>query len=105
MEESRIFSSIFCYLPYFTLHLPYFAVYFTLNVTILSEVQSAELIDRGEKSENFKSIFFISKNDVSGVQEKSQNTANALTEPEIEYRIFLSTIFPEVVGTYLQREM
>ena len=86
------------------MYLPYFALHFTLNVRILSEVQPAELIDRGEKSEFFKSIILISKNDESSVQEKSQNTANALTEREIEFRIFLSTIFPEVAGTYLQRE-
>ena len=72
--------------------LPYFALYFTLNVTILSEVQSAEVIDRGEKSEFFKSIFLISKNDVSGVQEKSKNTANAFPEREIEYRFFVHYI-------------
>ena len=86
------------------MHLPYFALYFTLNSQILSEVPAAELIDRGEKSEFFKSSFFISKNDMSGVQENSKNTATALTEREIDFLIFLFTIFPEVVGTYLQRE-
>ena len=97
-SEKHVFSLIFYRFSLIytaiTLYLPYFALYFTLNVTILSEVQSAELIDRGEKSEFFKSNFFISKNDVSGVQEKSKNTANEFTEREIEYWIFLSTIFP-----------
>ena len=81
------------------------ALHFTLNVRILGEVQPAELIDRGEKSEFFKSPKKISKNDVSSVQENSKNVANAPTASDIEYRIFWSTVFPEVVGTYLQREM
>ena len=87
------------------LALPYLALYFTLNVRILGEVQPAELIDRGEKSDFFKSPKKISKNDVSSVQENSKNVANVLTEWEIEFVIFLCTIFPEVVGTYLQREI
>ena len=108
-NEKHVFSSIFYIFcstyTAITLYLPYFALYFTLNSQILSEVPAAELIDRGEKSEFFKSSFLISKNDMSGVQENSKNTATALTEREIDFLIFLSTIFPEVVGTYLQREM
>ena len=72
----------------------YFALYFTLNVRILGEVQPAELIDRGEKSDFFKSPKKISKNDVSSVQENSKNVANASTASDIELVIFLSTIFP-----------
>ena len=68
--------------------LPYFTPYFTLNVRILGEVQTAELIDRGEKSDFFKSPKKISKNDVWSVQENSKNVANVLTEWEIEFVIF-----------------
>ena len=97
-NKKRVFSLFLCwvFLVYtaVTLHLPYFALYFTLNSQILSEVPAAELIDRGEKSEFFKSSFCISKNDMSGVQENSKNTATALTEREIDFLIFLSTIFP-----------
>ena len=93
------------FFSHFALYLPYFALYFTLNVRILGEVQPAELIDRGEKSDFFKSLKKISKNDVSSVQENSKNVANASTASDIELVIFLSTIFPEVVGTYLQREI
>ena len=75
-----------------------------IHAFLLGEVQPAELIDRGEKSDFFKSPKKISKNDVSSVQENSKNVANVLTEWEIEFVIFLCTIFPEVVGTYLQRE-
>ena len=65
---------------------------------------TSEVIDRRENFEFLKSTKKISKNDVSSVQENSKNVANAITEREIELLIFLSTIFPEVVGTYLQRE-
>ena len=97
-----LFDFLFVFL--LALYLPHFVLYFTLNVRILGEVQPAELIDRGEKSEFFKSPKKISKNDVSSVQENSKNVANASTASDIELVIFLSTIFPEVVGTYLQRE-
>ena len=102
MIDAFLFDSLFVSLlcTVFTL----LCTVFTLNVRILGEVQPAELIDRGEKSEFFKSIFLISKNDMSGVQENSKNIATALTEREIDFLIFLFTIFPEVVGTYLQRE-
>ena len=103
-DDSRISLWFPVRFPYFVQYLPYFVLYFTLNVRILGEVQPAELIDRGEKSDFFKSPKKISKNDVSSVQENSKNVANVLTEWEIEFVIFLSTIFPEVVGTYLQRE-
>ena len=66
---------------------------------------TSEVIDRGENFEFLKSTKKISKNDVSSVQENSKNAANAITEREIELLIFLSTIFPEVVGTYLHREV
>ena len=108
-NKKHVFSLFLCwvFLVYtaVTLHLPYFALYFTLNVRILGEVQPAELIDRIEKSEFFKSPKKISTNDVSSVQENSKNVANASTASDIELVIFLCTIFPEVVGTYLQREM
>ena len=58
-----------------------------------------------KKSDFFKSPKKISKNDVSSVRENSKNVASALTASDIELPIILSTIFPEVVGTYLQGEM
>ena len=79
-DDFTHFSLISCSFPDFVLYLPYFALYFTLNVRILGEVQPAELIDRGEKSDFFKSPKKISKNDVSSVQENSKNVANVLTE-------------------------
>ena len=107
-NEKHVFSLFFYRLSLIytaiALCLPYFPLYFTLNVTILSEVQSAEVIDRGEKSEFFKSKFFISKNDVSSVQENSKNTANALREREIDFLIFCPLYFRDSVWTYLQRE-
>ena len=87
-----------------TLHFPYFALNFTLNVRISGEVLTAELIDRGENFDFSKSTKKISKNGVSSVRENSKNVASALTASDIELLIILSTIFPEVVGTYLQRE-
>ena len=67
-NKKHVFSWVLCWFSLVytavTLHLPYFALHFTLNVRILGEVQPAELIDRGEKSEFFKSKFLNSKNDV-----------------------------------------
>ena len=98
------FSLISCEFSNRVVYLPYCVWYFTLNVRISGEVLTTELIDRGEKSDFFKSPKKITKNDVSSVQENSKNVANASTALDIELVIFLSTIFPEVVGTYLQRE-
>ena len=92
MIDAFLFDSLFVSLlcTVFTL----LCTVFTLNVRILGEVQPAELIDRGEKSDFFKSPKKISKNDVSSVQENSKNVANASTASDIELVIFLSTIFP-----------
>ena len=53
-RKSPEFFCILIGFSYFVLHLPYIALYFTLNVRILGEVQPAELIDRGEKSDFFQ---------------------------------------------------
>ena len=92
MINAFLFDSVFVSLlcTVFTL----LCTVFTLNVRILGEVQPAELIDRGEKSDFFKSLKKISKNGVSSVQENSKNVANASTASDIEFVIFLCTIFP-----------
>ena len=90
-NKKHVFSLFLCWFPLvytaFTLHLPYFALHFTLNVRISGKVLTSELIDRGENSE-FSNLFCIAKNDVSSVPENSKNTANALTEREIDFMIF-----------------
>ena len=70
-NKKHVFSLFLCWFSLVyttvTLYLPYFALHFTLNVRIPGEVQPAELIDRGEKSEFFKSKILNSKNDVQSV--------------------------------------
>ena len=58
-NKKHVFSLFLCWFSLVyttvTLHLPYFALHFTLNVRISRKVLTSELIDRGENSEFSKS--------------------------------------------------
>ena len=57
-NRKHVFSLFLCWFSLVytavTLYLPYFALHFTLNVRICREILTSELIDRGKKSEFYK---------------------------------------------------
>ena len=97
-NKKHVFSLFLCWFSLVytavTLYLPYFALHFTLNVRISRKVLTSELIDRGENSEFSKSTKKIPPICVSSVRENSKNVVNASTASDIEFVIFLCTIFP-----------
>ena len=67
-NEKCVSSSIFCWISsvcsIVALDLPYFVLYFPLNIRILPEDQPSKLIDGCQNFDFFKTIFLNSKNDV-----------------------------------------